>query len=341
MKTDLQAVHPSLLMHKLGLHALIFEHPEKHSLSIAKPENNDHVGEKRTVLAALTKSVQDDNFRNIYKLSNQKWLEYLEKTGALILEAKTGSKFISGLSYGAAMHVGFSLHHTYGVPYIPGSSVKGACKAIASLEAKDEISDIYGEDDDSNGKVLFLDSFPVPLIKKISDLLVLDVITPHHTKGNSGEKGYESAPDIEEPVPVEFIVVPKGITFTFAFICQDEKHRDIVTKHWQLACDEGFGAKSSNGYGYFEPIKSTEEHPKPTPPEEIMKEFKEEVRNNKSILNNKLEYFVKKITDSGLPAETQKEMATLLVNNLGVKALKKKVKKDNKSALVLKAIWKS
>ncbi|SMF09810.1 type III-B CRISPR module RAMP protein Cmr6 [Desulfovibrio gilichinskyi] len=358
MKIDLQAVHPSLLIHKLGLHALILEKPGNASLSIGKPENNGYIGDKRTVLDALTRSVQDDNFRNIYDIFyNQKWLKYLEETGALKLEAKTGSRFISGLSYGAAMHVGFSLHHTYGVPYIPGSSVKGACKAIAMMEAKESpeedktkqlklINEIYGGDEGSNGEVIFLDAFPVPLTKKNSLLLDLDVITPHHTKGNSNEKGYGTSPDIEEPVPVEFAVVPEGISFTFAFICQNDENKNIeyrkqVAAHWQLACEEGFGAKTSSGYGYFELYRETKDIIKKLDPQAVMKDFKAYVLTNKSQLNNVLEKCVKYITENELPAETQKEMATFLVENLGAKTLKKKGKKGSEAALDLERLWRA
>lgn len=350
MKVDLQAIHPSLLIHKLGLHTLIYDDFKRDTIEFIKPKDKDNVGDKRAVLDALVKSVQDDNFRNIYKESYAQWQESLDGR-ALILKAKTGSRFLSGLSYGAAMHVGFSLHHTYGVPYIPGSTVKGACRAIAELEASemgdDEnkkelqlINQIYGGGD-TNGRVIFLDAFPEPLAKKTSLMMELDVITPHHTKANSDEEGYESAPDIEEPVPVEFAVVPEGITYCFAFICPDETDREILTRHWFSACDEGFGAKTSSGYGEFIPLDQSQRPEEKKAPETILKEFKIKVDSNKSQLNNMLSEFVDEIDAESTPDEIKQEMAEILVASYGSKNLKKRIKKGNKTGIRLEGIWKS
>lgn len=351
MKVNLQAVHPSLLMHKLGLHSLLFDAQDCSKLEIAKPENNGYVGDKRYVLDALLKSVQDDNFRNIYSsFYNQNWLEYLNSINALTLEAKTGSRFISGLSYGAAMHVGFSLHHTYGVPYIPGSTVKGACKSVAqqeALEMKGEIqaaenkiiSQIYGDDNDNNGQVIFLDAFPVPLAKKTSFLLELEVVTPHHVKANAEECGFETYPDIEEPVPVEFAVVPQGIAFNFAFICPDKQYAEMVTRHWELACDEGFGAKISSGYGYF--IHQKPDSAGQKSPQALFEEFKKKVESNKTQLINMLSGFVDDMNKDFIPDDLKKEMATLLVKNFGPKNLKKRIKKGSKAAQEIERLWKS
>ncbi|WP_320008110.1 type III-B CRISPR module RAMP protein Cmr6 [Maridesulfovibrio sp.] len=354
MKVDLPAIHPSLLMHKIGLHTLIYDQFDRSTLEIGKPENNGYVGDKRTVLDALVKSVQDDNFRNIYKGFYDQWQEYLKPDEKiLILKAKTGSRFLSGLSYGAAMHVGFSLHHTYGVPYITGSTVKGACRAIAELDASkmgdDEskkelqlINQIYRDGDKkNNGRVVFLDAFPEPLAKKTSLMMELDVITPHHTKANSDEEGYDSAPDIEEPVPVEFAVVPEGITYCFAFICPDETDREIVTRHWFEACDEGFGAKTSSGYGEFIPLDQSQRPEEKKDPKTILEEFKIKVDSNKSKLNNMLSEFVDEIDAESTPDEIKQEMADILVASYGSKNLKKRIKKGNKTGIRLERIWKS
>jgi len=51
--------------------------------------------------------------------------------------------------------------------------------------------------------------------------LELDVVTPHHTKYHHGEKGYETALDTEDPVPVFFPAVKaqgEKDYFTFALI---------------------------------------------------------------------------------------------------------------------------
>lgn len=96
--------------------------------------------------------------------------------------------------------------------------------------------------------------------------LELDVVTPHHTKYHSGEPGYESAPDTEDPIPVYFPAVKPqkdGDYFTFPLIpLRLAQPGDLArAKLWLAHGLElfGLGAKTNAGYGWFENVTSAVE----------------------------------------------------------------------------------
>jgi CRISPR type III-B/RAMP module RAMP protein Cmr6 len=89
--------------------------------------------------------------------------------------------------------------------------------------------------------------------------LELDVVTPHHTKYHQGDKGYATAPDTEDPVPIFFPAVrAQGETdyFTFPIIpLRLAKEGDAAfSKRWLAHGLDlfGIGAKTSAGYGWFD-----------------------------------------------------------------------------------------
>lgn len=89
--------------------------------------------------------------------------------------------------------------------------------------------------------------------------LEIDVVTPHHTKYHDGKEGYETAPDIEDPVPVFFPAVKRqgeNDYFTFPLIplrLAVEGDLDIAKRWLALGLALfGVGAKTNAGYGWFE-----------------------------------------------------------------------------------------
>ena len=100
--------------------------------------------------------------------------------------------------------------------------------------------------------------------------LELDVVTPHHTKYYQNERGYESAPDTEEPVPVFFPAVrpQAGTTHYFSFplipLRLATQAETTQAKRWLQHGLEifGLGAKTNAGYGWFLTIEGPEA---PTP----------------------------------------------------------------------------
>jgi CRISPR-associated protein Cmr6 len=96
--------------------------------------------------------------------------------------------------------------------------------------------------------------------------LELDVVTPHHTKFYQDERGYEGAPDTEDPVPVYFPAVkPQGKKeyFSFPLIPLRLALEGDVTyaKRWLASGLElfGLGSKTNAGYGWFDASEALQE----------------------------------------------------------------------------------
>lgn len=162
-----------------------------------------------------------------------------------------------------ATETGLTLHHTYGVPYIPGSSLKGVAAAFAARRLNDlwnEKSEAYRTlfgTTDSAGYITFLDALPKPG----EWWLLPDVLTVHHREyyraavREPGEAGPPLPPplppaDWDSPTPVTFLSA-QG-TFLLALLPAPgaEAWADVAYEIVKLALAEmGVGGKTSSGYG--------------------------------------------------------------------------------------------
>lgn len=259
----LESAHPGLLLDKLGLHMILTDRNGRLDIREKLPKTKkkqDYPGDRETVFKAVFK-----NFREIGEI-HACFFDELKNTlselreHAMIITARLKSDLTTGLTAGTAMKTGLTFHYTYGVPIIPGSSVKGACRnAVEESDNKKLIEDIYGTSVEhakhktanglAGGNVIFLDALPVP---DKNNHLRMDVMTPHHTNYYEQRKNYKDAPDVENPVPVHFITVPEGTEFMFGFISKSPDLFKGVEKHFEAACFAGFGAKTTSGYGWFQ-----------------------------------------------------------------------------------------
>lgn len=190
----------------------------------------------------------------------QKFDLYTRYPGLLI-----GTGNVHSLKINGAIKCGFCFDYTTGLPYIPGSSLKGALRACFPGDGKQQdISEEYGEyikgvlgREDINaeelkeqifeGRDTFLGAFPV-LEKGGSKLMQMEFITPH------------TAGKFKNPKPIGQIKVRPNIEFEFGFILTDyvpEDGRQPVTAEQKLALfktlilDMGIGAKTHVGFGRF------------------------------------------------------------------------------------------
>ena len=166
-----------------------------------------------------------------------------------------------------ALETGVSLSHTYGMPFIPGSAVKGLCRAAAGewLAQREARRYLFGDDrrsraandmsdadaadagiDSEIGGVIFHDAWWDPAGK--APPLVAEVVTGHHP-GYYGSAGKQDATDFDAPVPAPQIAV----SGRFRFVIEGDPA-------WtRLACrllagglqQRGIGGKRSSGYGHF------------------------------------------------------------------------------------------
>lgn len=191
-------------------------------------------------------------------------------------------RFVTGLGGHSVYETGITLHHVYGIPYIPASSIKGVlrswviyskfginegraisecedfckvfgCPAEVTVERegrKTKYQSIFEEA--RQGTVTFFDAFPVetPTVEP-------DIMNPHYPKWYGGN----GAPvDTDSPNPVFFLTV-KDTPFQFLIGSKEWNLETRVfwdgqTLGWWLEnalSEHGIGAKTAVGYGYMKP----------------------------------------------------------------------------------------
>lgn len=185
------------------------------------------------------------------------------------------------------------LHHTYGVPYLPGSALKGLCRRRArqlksdtreikdgessrwweqllgwgknDLEDTDQPPVLSPSDEDSQGTgglISFWDALWVPepppgKAQSAFSPLQVDVVTPHHSKYYTG--GHE-APEEEAPIPSLQLTIAPGTRFLLVLEAAGlpgmDRWLQFILDDVLLPglAEEGIGARTSSGFGRFEPM---------------------------------------------------------------------------------------
>lgn len=189
----------------------------------------------------------------------QKLIEFMD---GRCFELTSFGPFVAGLGRDHPVESGFLWHHCLGVPYLPGSSLKGLALSWAKhWMSEDETlrQQIFGSEDQI-GEIVFFDALPT----KQPDLKA-DVITPHY---GEYERNGEAPGDWMSPVPVPFLSVAKGANFQFALAPRRKSATPLLdTAHsWIKEGLEwlGAGARTAVGYGRFG-------KPKALPPPELQK----------------------------------------------------------------------
>lgn len=224
-----------------------------------------------------------------YASAFDRWKHSLEKFGSGIThvsEVITRGRLIVGLGTENVLETGITLNHLYGLPIIPGSSLKGLAahycnqvwgnaerkfkkpsdqddeqyREFLAGQRKDPPADnfhrlLFGTTDDS-GCIVFHDAWWVPGSSGNAGPLVRDVMTPHHPKWLDG-----SVPpsDFDSPTPVPFLSVTGKFLLAVSWNGPHETDldRDEASRWTKLAMellqaalsDWGVGGKTSSGYG--------------------------------------------------------------------------------------------
>ena len=192
--------------------------------------------------------------------------QIVEKMGGKVLYLKNTSRFITGMGREHPLENGFAWHHTLGVPYLPGSSVKGVLRAwdresqgkmIQDKNGNDQWKEsaqtetTFGSPDNGVGHFIVLDMLPLEPTQ-----LVVDIMTPHY--GAYYQEG-ETPGDWISPVPITFLAVEANQSWQLA-ILPGPSHRtvsddDLSRLHndlFEALAWLGAGAKTAVGYGRFE-----------------------------------------------------------------------------------------
>lgn len=215
-----------------------------------------------------------------------RWQKMAESASASVWQMPLLTRLIVGLGGKGALEIGITLDKVTGLPYIPGSALKGLCRSYALYEiaAKHKVNpqedkaleeldkalaagegyngdarvyaDIFGSQEDA-GALIFFDGV-VQALPNGKSLFALDVMTPHFPKYYR-DSGRSAPADNDSPNPVTFITVAHGTTFSFAVGIRHSQ-RDQYTEglrdtavNWlkQALQDFGVGSKTAAGYGAF------------------------------------------------------------------------------------------
>lgn len=237
---------------------------------------------------------------SVYKPAYERRCQHLQQIkpyedGVFTVEGR----LIVGLGGENVLETGITLHHTYGVPIIPGPALKGLAShycdqvwggtepefKLSGVPIEDETRKngfrqggyhraIFGANDDS-GHIIFHDAWITH--DTVNNSLVLDVMTPHHGDYYAEERDDQTSEllpptDFDNPNPVTFLSVTGA--FHVAISCdvageQGEKWVNLAfklltdaIKHW------GVGGKTNAGYGRLKKEPKPDGPPPKTKPDE-------------------------------------------------------------------------
>lgn len=163
-----------------------------------------------------------------------------------------------GLGTASPIETGLTLHHTYGVPYLPASALKGLAAHFChsqwgQSDEKFQLGQEYHQtlfgSTKISGLLCFHDGWILP--ESVSDSICADVLTVHHPDYYMSEN---SAPtDMDEPNPVPFLSIQGKFLLVISSL---ENQADSsawvklgMTILQQALKEWGLGAKTSSGYG--------------------------------------------------------------------------------------------
>jgi CRISPR-associated protein Cmr6 len=231
--------------------------------------------ERRSLLHAAIRAAQRQPVHDLYADAFARWSasfpdDELHPSEHLC----TAGRLIIGLGSENVLETGLRLHHTYGVPIIPGSALKGLashyCHEVWGQRQRESPAEenrqfqrnrryhqiLFGTTDDG-GVITFHDAWTTPESLR-EGALRLDVMTPHHPQWQTN-----AAPptDFDSPNPVSFLSVAGTFAVRLSWCGPAEAPQDQAGSWVTLAmtllrealAEWGIGGKTSSGYGRLVP----------------------------------------------------------------------------------------
>lgn len=203
---------------------------------------------------------------DLYKAFYRRWSEDLRQSGARVVTFKAKSPLAIGLGNESVLETSIALHRTYGVPYLPGSALKGLAAAYARLmggpawQPGEEAYQVVFGSTAGAGYITFLDALSLPAEEQAEEYpLRSDVVTVHHSNyyiGPDAQKKIAPPADWDSPNPVSFLSA-RG-TYLVALnadpeLANRERWLDAVfSLLTEALLALGIGARTSSGYGRME-----------------------------------------------------------------------------------------
>ncbi len=247
---------------------------------------------EKSIKAQLINTIANVTASDLYLLAFNRWLDATHEDGNdnfATVTAKVDGRLFTGLSLGGTLETGATTHHTYGMPMLAGSSVKGAVRSytehlfaernedgtlkfeksdntnkIIIQEQKQQILDLlFGADndagdDDSQGDAGYLiwhDAWWIPMVNDQGSLLTGTDYKPFvgDVVTVHHPKYYnrelDEALNMENPVPNQQV----AIQGSFYFVIEGEQKWVHFARELlkETIANVGLGSKGSSGYGYF------------------------------------------------------------------------------------------
>jgi CRISPR-associated protein Cmr6 len=196
-----------------------------------------------------------------YGLFYRRWRTALTSLGARTKVAQVQGRLAIGLGDESVIETAITLHHTYGVPYIPGSALKGLASSFAHQCLEDPswrqggeaYQVLFGTMKDA-GYVTFFDALYVPGSGHSGQALYPDVITVHHP--DYYQQGNSAPADWDNPNPVSFLSATGKYLIALS---GPPTWVDATFRILELALAAvGVGAKTSSGYGRLRLVESSD-----------------------------------------------------------------------------------
>lgn len=172
-------------------------------------------------------------------------------------QARLQGRLYIGLSRENALETGITVQHAYGMPLIPGSSLKGLARSVARERLAgrpDAIRWLFGNapgdgqvDAPETGAVVFHDAWWVP--EAGGRPFVEEIVTPHHGD-YYGSMGRQDATDFDSPVPAPQIAAQGSFLFVLEGPADWCEIARTLLMHG--LSERGVGGKTTSGYGLFE-----------------------------------------------------------------------------------------
>jgi CRISPR-associated protein Cmr6 len=198
----------------------------------------------------------------IYVTFYNRWIQTLDALGAKKRPAHVKTRMIVGLGDESVLETSITLHKTYGIPYIPGSALKGLAASYArqrlgedwqkDSKTNDAYKVVFGNTDEA-GYITFFDALYIPKPNIKEQALYPDVMTVHHR--NYYQNPAIPPADWDDPNPVPFLTATGDYMIALAAPELDEQdawiEKTFAILGYALA-EMGIGAKTSSGYGRLE-----------------------------------------------------------------------------------------
>ena len=222
--------------------------------------------EKTDARHTLVQEVASLLVPELYGKYYARWGTMLEEQRASTHPALVEGRMVVGLGDESVLETSVALHHTYGVPYIPGSALKGLAANYAHQrlgaawhKGGEAHTAVFG-DTDHAGYVTFFDALYIPntAIKRKGQhedkVLYPDIITVHHPEYYKGDTNPPAPADWDSPTPIPLLSATGK--YLLALTAPDLADSNEWLKHTfkilaHALHEHGIGAKTSSGYGHM------------------------------------------------------------------------------------------